>query len=91
MRYFQTTVCAILLSAAAALPVHAGWDNVFQPTLFERWRQPTTTTAQYYVAPVVVRRNRRRWSSRSPRRATPASNLSKGAPPITFSAATTSR
>lgn len=52
MRYFQASVCAILLSAAASLPVQAGWDNVFQPTLFERWRQPTTV--QYVAPPVVV-------------------------------------
>src|SRR5439155_4322504 len=32
------------------LPVSAGWDSVFQPTLFRR----NTTTTQYYVPPVVV-------------------------------------
>ena len=40
--------------ATAVLPVSAGWDNVFQPTLFERWRRPTTTAQYYYVAPAVV-------------------------------------
>ena len=53
MRIFNATVCALGIWAAAVLPVSAGWDNVFQPTLFERWRQPTTV-AQYYVPPVVV-------------------------------------
>jgi hypothetical protein len=44
---------ALAVWAVLALPASAGWDNVFQPTLFERWRQPSSTSA-YYVAPVVV-------------------------------------
>ena len=42
---------ALCVWATAVLPVSAGWDNVFQPTLFFR-RQPTTTN--YYAPPVVV-------------------------------------
>jgi hypothetical protein len=52
MRFFKASVCALGIWAAMVLPASAGWDNVFQPTLFERWRQPTV--AQYYVPPVVV-------------------------------------
>jgi hypothetical protein len=52
MRILKASVCALGIWAAAVIPVSAGWDNVFQPTLFERWRQPTV--AQYYVPPVVV-------------------------------------
>jgi hypothetical protein len=39
--------------ACIVTPACAGWDNVFQPTLFERWRRPVSTS-QYYVPPVVV-------------------------------------
>jgi hypothetical protein len=39
--------------AAVATTASAGWDNVFQPTLFERFHNRQTTTAQY-VPPVVV-------------------------------------
>ena len=53
MKTLLTGFSAMILWAAAVLPVSAGWDNVFQPTLFERWRQPTSTSS-YYVAPVVV-------------------------------------
>ena len=53
MKTLLTGFGAMILWAAAVLPVSAGWDNVFQPTLFERWRQPTSTSS-YYVAPVVV-------------------------------------
>ena len=52
MRFFKASVCALGIWAATVLPASAGWDNVFQPTLFERWRQPTV--ANYYVPPVVV-------------------------------------
>jgi hypothetical protein len=52
MRFLTTTLCALIVSATVIVPAQAGWDNVFQPTLFERWRQQTTTN--YYVPPVVV-------------------------------------
>ncbi len=52
MRYLTATLCALVVSASVIAPAQAGWDNVFQPTLFERWRQPVV--AQYYVPPVVV-------------------------------------
>lgn len=53
MKSFLAGFGAFAVWAVLALPASAGWDNVFQPTLFERWRQPSTTSS-YYVAPVVV-------------------------------------
>lgn len=53
MRILASCVCALGIGAALVLPASAGWDNVFQPTLFERWRQPTTNV-QYVAPPVVV-------------------------------------
>jgi hypothetical protein len=44
---------ALGLVAAAAQPAPAAWNNVFQPTLFNRHRQPAAVS-QYYVAPTVV-------------------------------------
>src|ERR1019366_2408640 len=52
MKTMLAGLCVLGAWAATVVPVSAGWDNVFQPTLFERWRKPTV--AQYYVAPVVV-------------------------------------
>jgi hypothetical protein len=52
MKTMIVGLCVLGAWAATVLPVSAGWDNVFQPTLFERWRQPSAS--QYYVAPVVV-------------------------------------
>lgn len=51
MRFLTTSLFALSVTAVAVLPASAGWDNVFQPTLFRR--QPVTTS-QYYVPPVVV-------------------------------------
>ena len=46
---------AALSLLACAVPAFAGWDNVFQPTLFGRWRQqPPRTSNYYYVPPAVV-------------------------------------
>jgi hypothetical protein len=53
MKSFFAGFGAVAVWAVLALPASAGWDNVFQPTLFERWHQPSSTSA-YYVAPVVV-------------------------------------
>jgi hypothetical protein len=53
MRSLLAGLGVVCVWAMAVLPAAAGWDNVFQPTLFERWRRPTSTS-QYYVAPVVV-------------------------------------
>ena len=50
MRFLMAGWCAVCVWASAVLPVSAGWDNVFQPTLFFR-RQ---TTTNYYTPPVVV-------------------------------------
>lgn len=47
-----TVVGALGLWAATVLPVHAAWNNVFQPTLFGRWKKQQTVSA--YVTPVVV-------------------------------------
>jgi hypothetical protein len=52
MRALMAGLMMVGAWAAVVAPVSAGWDNVFQPTLFGRHRQPTT--AKYYVAPVVV-------------------------------------
>ena len=53
MRFLTASVFALVIGATAIPPVHAGWDNVFQPTLFGRNRQ-STTSGYYYVAPTVV-------------------------------------
>lgn len=53
MRILLKAVCALVVTVATVAPASAGWDNVFQPTLFGRSRQPTSTS-QYYVPPVVV-------------------------------------
>ena len=59
MRFLMTGLCALCVWTSFVLPVSAGWDNVFQPTLFGR-RQ--TSTSSYYVAPaVVVAQALRRW------------------------------
>ena len=52
MKKMLAGLCVLSAWAALVVPVSAGWDNVFQPTLFERWRKPVV--AQYYVPPVVV-------------------------------------
>ena len=52
MRSMFAGLCVLGAWAVTVVPVSAGWDNVFQPTLFEHWRRPTTS--QYYVPPVVV-------------------------------------
>ena len=51
MRFLTAVLCVLCAWASFALPASAGWDNVFQPTLF--WRRPASTS-NYYVAPVVV-------------------------------------
>lgn len=53
MRFMTTSLCALIVAAMATTPVRAGWDNVFQPTLFGRHHQQPTT-AKYYAPPVVV-------------------------------------
>ena len=53
MRFMTTSLCALVLAMTAITPVSAGWDNVFQPTLFCKNRQPATT-AKYYAPPVMV-------------------------------------
>ena len=53
MRSLLAGLGVLCVWATAVLPAAAGWDNVFQPTLFERWRRPTSTS-QCYVPPVVV-------------------------------------
>lgn len=50
MRILFAGVCASVIWSATVLPASAGWDNVFQPTLFNRQR----TQAKYYVPPAVV-------------------------------------
>jgi hypothetical protein len=39
--------------AATAIDASAAWNNVYQPTLFGRWRQRAATES-YYAAPAVV-------------------------------------
>ena len=53
MRFLTASLCALVVSTGAVTPVSAGWDNVFQPTLFGRLRQPARVS-QYYVPPTVV-------------------------------------
>ena len=53
MRILTASLCALIVGTVAVPPATAGWDNVFQPTLFGRLRQPQSTS-RYYVAPVVV-------------------------------------
>ncbi|MBI3823955.1 MAG: carboxypeptidase regulatory-like domain-containing protein [Planctomycetes bacterium] len=52
MRMLLAGLSVVCVWASVVAPASAGWDNVFQPTLFERWRRPTVTN--YYVAPAVV-------------------------------------
>lgn len=54
MKFLTASLCALVASAAAVLPASAGWDNVFQPTLFERFRKPKVVTQYVYVPPVVT-------------------------------------
>jgi len=51
MRFLTASLGALIIAATSIAPASAGWDNVFQPTLFCRPRAPETT-ARY--APVVV-------------------------------------
>jgi hypothetical protein len=53
MRFMLGSLVALIVGAATVSPACAGWDNVFQPTLFGRCRQPVATS-KYYVPPVVV-------------------------------------
>jgi hypothetical protein len=53
MKRAMIVLSALGLVAVAAQPAPAAWDNVFQPTLFNRNRQPAVVT-QYYVPPTVV-------------------------------------
>ncbi len=50
MRNLLPSICALGIWSAAVLPASAGWDNVFQPTLFNRQR----TQTNYYAPPAVV-------------------------------------
>ncbi len=50
MRILFVGICALSMWSAAVLPASAGWDNVFQPTLFNRQR----SQSNYYVPPAVV-------------------------------------
>src|SRR5690242_4970967 len=57
MQLFKSALFALGICAAVVLPASAGWDNVFQPTLFNRWCNscsPQPQVARYYVAPTVV-------------------------------------
>ena len=38
MKSLMAGMCVLGAWAALVLPVSAGWDNVFQPTLFQRWQ-----------------------------------------------------
>ncbi|MBI1831985.1 MAG: carboxypeptidase regulatory-like domain-containing protein [Planctomycetes bacterium] len=53
MRSLLAGLSVVCVWASAVLPASAGWDNVFQPTLFERWHRPASTSL-YYVPPAVV-------------------------------------
>src|SRR5262245_40647696 len=57
MRLVIQGICIVGVWAAAVLPASAGWDNVFQPTLFERFHKPKTTS-KCCPAPVVVAQSR---------------------------------
>ncbi|MBI3406775.1 MAG: carboxypeptidase regulatory-like domain-containing protein [Planctomycetes bacterium] len=54
MKPLMVGICALSIWAGAAVPVSAGWNNVFQPTLFGRCRHQQQQTAKYYAPPVVV-------------------------------------
>jgi hypothetical protein len=51
MRFLTTSLTVLCVWSATVVPAFAGWDNVFQPTLFGRNRE---STSRYYVPPVVV-------------------------------------
>ncbi len=51
MRFLTASLCALCVWSATVVPASAGWDNVFQTTLF--WRQ-RDNTAKYYAPPVVT-------------------------------------
>jgi hypothetical protein len=53
MRRVMIGLSALGLLAAAAQPAPAAWNNVFQPTLFNRNRAPVAVS-QYYVPPTVA-------------------------------------
>src|SRR5437879_5501620 len=52
MKRLLVVVCALIWLVAATGPSQAGWDNVFQTTLFGRHRQ--TVVNNYYVSPPPV-------------------------------------
>ena len=51
MRVLASSLFTLGVLAVLSESASAGWDNVFQPTLFGRRRE---STSQYYVPPVVV-------------------------------------
>ena len=51
MKRLLVGIVAVGLLAVEAGSASAAWNNVFQTTIFGRWRQQTTS---YYVAPVVT-------------------------------------
>lgn len=53
MRRTMIGLSALGFWALTALPAPAAWNNVFQPTLFHRDRQPVAVS-QYYVPPTVA-------------------------------------
>jgi hypothetical protein len=53
MRRATIGLSALCLLTVAVQPAPAAWNNVFQPTLFNRNRQPVAVS-QYYVPPPVV-------------------------------------
>ncbi|MBX9677816.1 MAG: hypothetical protein K2X38_03555 [Gemmataceae bacterium] len=53
MKRFVVGAAALVAIATGAMPADAAWNNVFQPTLFGRWRRPAVVN-NYYGAPQVV-------------------------------------
>jgi hypothetical protein len=53
MKHLTACLATLVTLATAVAPASAGWDNVFQPTLFCRPRA-NESTSKYYVPPVVV-------------------------------------
>jgi len=53
MKRFVVGAAAFVAIATGAMPADAAWNNVFQPTLFGRCRQPAVTN-NYYSPPAVV-------------------------------------